>query len=240
MVSYAHSKDIWVRTTTNATLLKTQNFYKKIIDAGIGEIQISVDGVTKDTYEKIRKGAQFEKVVENCNLINDYCNSKNLTKTRMWVLIQKDNFKELKSFPKFASKMGFKRLTFALDIHDWGTNNLVDVKRKQIVLSAKDICELIELGKRYNIDISIWQNQNAKYSNDNLCPWPFERFFIMSDKKILPCCMIGSSKVFSLGDLHKKTLKDIWFSKTYTVFRNRHLTNNIPEICKNCYVRSDN
>lgn len=76
MVEYASSRDIWTRSTTNATILHQKNEnYKKIIDAGIGELQISVDGTTKESYELIRKGAHFERMIENCKLINSYCSS---------------------------------------------------------------------------------------------------------------------------------------------------------------------
>ena len=68
-------------------------------------MQISVDGTTKDSYEAIRKGARFDRMVENCKLINEYCASLGVEKTRMWSLIQRDNIAELKEFPKFAKEL---------------------------------------------------------------------------------------------------------------------------------------
>jgi len=44
MIKYARAKNIWVRTTTNASLLHLNNNYKKLVDSGVNEIQISVDG----------------------------------------------------------------------------------------------------------------------------------------------------------------------------------------------------
>ena len=44
MVDYAVENNLWVRTVTNASLLHINDNYKKMIDSGIGEIQISIDG----------------------------------------------------------------------------------------------------------------------------------------------------------------------------------------------------
>jgi pyrroloquinoline quinone biosynthesis protein E len=119
MVEYTTSKDIWVRTSTNATLLNRDENYKKVIDAGVDELQISIDGTTKHTYENIRINARFETVVENCKLINGYCDSLGIDRTRMWVLLQKENLKELHQFPSFANELGFKRVAIIMDIHGW-------------------------------------------------------------------------------------------------------------------------
>ena len=50
--------------TTNATLLN-DTISKKIIDSGVDVVFFSVDGASKETFEKIRVGANFERVKEN-------------------------------------------------------------------------------------------------------------------------------------------------------------------------------
>ena len=51
MIRYARDKHIWVRTTTNASLLHLKDNYRKMIDADVNELQISVDGASKRVYE---------------------------------------------------------------------------------------------------------------------------------------------------------------------------------------------
>ncbi len=65
MIRYAKSQNIYkVFFTTNATLL-TEEKAEDIIKSGLDSIDFSIDGGTKETYEKIRKGAKFEEVVNN-------------------------------------------------------------------------------------------------------------------------------------------------------------------------------
>ncbi len=235
MVSYAVEKDIWTRSTTNATLLHIDDNYKKIIDAGIGELQISVDGTRKESYEAIRKGARFEKVADNCKLINEYCTSLGVEKTRMWSLIQKDNIDELRSFPVFAKELGFNRLTLSLDVNGWGDEELTLRNKDKNVASLLDediAAEVLEISKDIGIDTTFW-DISTKYSKQNLCPWPFERVFVSSDKMAIPCCMIANPDIFSFGEIG--SFKDIWDGEKYIEFRQAHLDGNIPPVCKFCY-----
>ena len=65
MVKYAKSRGIIeVMFNTNATLL-TEKKSRELIEAGLDKIICSVDGCTKDVYEKVRIGAKFETVLEN-------------------------------------------------------------------------------------------------------------------------------------------------------------------------------
>ena len=64
MVRYAKARDIWVETSTNATLL-TEAKSREILDAGLDRIYLSMDGLTKETYEKVRVKGKFEEVLGN-------------------------------------------------------------------------------------------------------------------------------------------------------------------------------
>ncbi len=235
MVEYANRKDIWTRSTTNATILDKNDNYKRIIDAGIGEIQISVDGTTKSTYEGIRRNAKFEKVADNCKLINKYCDDLSIDKTRMWVLLQKENINELEKFPAFAKELGFKRLTISMDVNGWGNekkteeNRLINVSHK---ITQNDINGLLAESKALGLDMSFW-DITTKYTRENPCSWPFERAFISSDRKVVPCCMIGNPDTYNFGTLGD--FNEIWNSKQYEEFRTAHLSGDIPDVCKYCY-----
>lgn len=59
LIRYAASKGIKVSTSTNATLL-TEEKARTIIEAGLDEIYLCLDGMNAETYEMIRKKADFE------------------------------------------------------------------------------------------------------------------------------------------------------------------------------------
>ncbi len=105
MVRYLVERDLWVRTNTNSSLLHARDNYRRLIDAGIGEIQTSVDGATKEVFEKIRRRSNFEQVVSNLTLLNRYANTKDRPYTRMWVVVQEYNRHQIFEFV-YREKVG--------------------------------------------------------------------------------------------------------------------------------------
>ncbi len=73
MIKYARERHIWVRTVTNGSLLHLNDNIKKIVEAGSNEIQISIDGATSEVFEAVRRGSNFELVIDNCRELNQYC-----------------------------------------------------------------------------------------------------------------------------------------------------------------------
>jgi MoaA/NifB/PqqE/SkfB family radical SAM enzyme len=64
MITYAKERGLWVETSTNATRL-TEEAARKILAAGLDRIYLSMDGLTKETYEKVRVKGKYEEVLAN-------------------------------------------------------------------------------------------------------------------------------------------------------------------------------
>lgn len=238
MIRYARSKKIWVRVVTNASLLHLKDNYKKLVDSGVNEIQISIDGATKEVYEGIRRGSKFEQVVENCKLINGYCAEKGIERTKMWTVVQTANQHQVPDIVRLGAEMGFKHMAFSLNLIDFG---LQEWKENNAALSVEKIftnrqaVECMELGESLGVTTRFWR-QTHKYDTDkpeNLCPWPFERGYVSSDMRVVPCCILGNPDVAELGPADDFT--KTWQSETWQDFRQAHLDGNIPDVCKLCY-----
>ena len=71
-----------IEFTTNASLLnkaKIEDLKKRSESTGIKyRFVISIDGISKETFENTRRGASFEKVMENFNLLIKYFSNKNV------------------------------------------------------------------------------------------------------------------------------------------------------------------
>lgn len=237
MIRYARARNIWVRTTTNASRLHLHGSYRKLVDSGVNEIQISIDGATKEVFEGIRRGAVFEKVVANCKLINRYCDELGLIRTKMWTTVQRSNVHELPALVELAHEMGFKRMAFSFDLVDFGiakwrvTNDTAAVTAIDL-----DACKaMLARARALGITLAFW-NVTSRYDTDtpkNLCAWPFERAYISSDMRIVPCCIIGNPETSDTGDARQ--LATDWNGPAQVEFRRAHLEGRIPEVCKSCY-----
>lgn len=238
MIEFARARHLWVRSTTNSSVLHRNDNYKRIIDADICELQVSVDGTTAEVFEKIRRGSHFDQVCRNIQLLNAYARTQGRMRTRMWTVVQRDNAHQLEEFPKLAAELGFERCTLSLDLNDWGqeawkkTNDANEVSEK---MSPEQAARLIATGRERGVEVTFWY-MDKKYelgNLDNLCPWPFSRGYVSSDMRLVPCCMIANPEVIDLGDATK--LGEVWNGPKMQGFRKAHLSGKLPNVCKVCY-----
>jgi len=133
--------------------------------------------------------------------------------------------------------MNFKRLSFSVSLNDWGREEWNQNNKEQEAnkFTQEEHIKLIELSEKYDIDITLWE-QGSSYSTtsrEKLCSWVFNRPYISSDLKVVPCCMIADPSVVNFGN--SKNFKEVWNNKAYQDFRQLHLDGNIPNCCKECY-----
>lgn len=239
MIRYARQKHIWVRSTVNGSLLHLNDNFKRLIDSDICEIHVSIDGATAETFEKIRGGSRFAMVTKNAALLNAYAHEQGRMRTRMWTVGQLDNFHEFEMFPNLAADLGFRRLSVSLDLNDWGQeewkdrNDAFDIQKK---FTAELAESMIRRGREKGVDVTFWflDHKFDAAQPSTLCPWPFERAYISSDMRVVPCCMIANPEAFEVGDA--RDFLAVWNSAAMVDFRRAHLKRQIPSLCKSCYI----
>ena len=238
MIRYARERHIWVRTTVNGSLLHLNDNYKKLIDSDVCEVHISIDAPTKETFEAIRHGSKFERVTKNARLLNDYAKSVGKHRTRMWGVVQRSMFHALDQMPKLAADLGFARLSLSLDLNDWGQDTWREFNDTQDMQDAFDLDTAHRLracGEELGVEVTFF-SLDEKFdtsSPETLCHWPFERLYIASDMRVVPCCMIANPDVMEIGSAYD--IGAMWNSQVMRDFRGAHLSGAIPDICKSCY-----
>ena len=240
MIDLAVERDLWVRIATNGSLLHLDDNYKKLVDHKVGEIQISVDGATKDTFEKIRKGSDFDRVVENATLINKYAQSKGEGwRTSCWMLVQEENEHEVEKLLELAAKMNFTRLTYSIALSGWGSEKWEKInspKERTGVFTDQLVKKLLERGDELGIEVTFWDvSEKFKWTpkRDQICAWPFSRAFISSDTRIVPCCGVANSQTCDLGNARE--FQEEWNNDAFRKMRKMHIDGTLPRMCRNCY-----
>lgn len=91
---------------TNATRL-TPKIAEAIIDSGVTQVQISIDGSTKETYESIRRGADFDKLVKNIRFLTNLRRKHGgkLPRLQFNIVLMKSNLEELDGFVDLAEEL---------------------------------------------------------------------------------------------------------------------------------------
>jgi Predicted Fe-S oxidoreductases len=100
----------WV-LITNATLLD-EKASALIVDAGVSTVVISMDGATSGTYERIRRGADFERTRGNIMRFNEVKRRKGAEKPdlNLTFTLMRSNIDEIPGLVRLARSLDISRV----------------------------------------------------------------------------------------------------------------------------------
>lgn len=214
MIEYAVSKNVanTVEMLTNASLL-TPKFSDSLISAGLSRLVVSLQGTTKEKYQKIcAANIDFKNLIENLKYF-----FKNKGKTEVYIKIidcSLDNEDDERIFYKiFGDICDTMAIEHAVPIHSG-----VDFEN---VLKDKDM-----LVTQFGLPVS----------EVKICPQPFFTLQINPDGKVVPCYSFEYPSI--MGDCNRQSVCEIWNSKQFQRFRRRMLdgAKNICAVCSNCNI----
>jgi radical SAM protein with 4Fe4S-binding SPASM domain len=207
-----------VGISSNATLLTKLNS-ASILDSGLDTIILSIDGNSKETYEKIRKSAAFtfEEVCENVRGFLDMRKRMNKTRPRTIVqIIQMEETKtELEAFKMKWMAAGADEVLFK-QYTTWGDQRPDEHSFADLAPSEQ----------------KAWFQQTLLRPNP--CFYLWSTVVVAWDGRVVPCCF-DYDAVMTMGDLRTQTLPEIWNGAAYQEIRKAELEgrNNNP-LCVSC------
>jgi len=122
---------------TNGLMFK--EFHTKVpyVINNLQDLGISIDGATKETYEKLRLGGKWEKIKNNLQSIADSKDKYNFC-LKFHMVVQQDNWWEMKAMAELAESYGVDEIYFNI-IQDW--NTALD-HSKQTFMNLKEFKDL--------------------------------------------------------------------------------------------------
>ncbi|MEY4503959.1 MAG: hypothetical protein RL154_251 [Pseudomonadota bacterium] len=82
-----------------------------------------------------------------------------------------------------------------------------------------------------------WASLNNQVYNDSYCHAPFDQFGILSNGKVVPCCL-DKDGIIELGNIKTESLKDILSSQRVQIMKSNFKNNIVvEELCKHCSYR---
>jgi len=115
---------------TNGLMFKEFHSRVPAVIGNLKEIGVSIDGATKETYELLRLGGKWEKILENLQCIVEQ-KEKNGFDFVMHYVVQRNNFHEMSDIVALAKKFKVDRL-WLNKIEDW---NVMDNWSHQDIFS---------------------------------------------------------------------------------------------------------
>lgn len=253
---YAQSKKIKTTITTNALTLKQKA--KTIVDSGLDELFISLDG-PQEIHNQIRGHQKsFQKAIEG---IDEVLRLNSKQSISVFCVITEWNIGFLKEFIDFFKKYPLKEIGLMhtnftpqsiADNHNviWGNSYSATASNvEQINITNYNLEmlweEILEIKKnKYNYKVSFSPEISSKekliefYHNPEKiigkkCNDVFSNIMIKSDGSVIPSH--GRCYNLELGNIYNETLKEIWNSSVLKQFRSDLIKNGgLLPACSRC------
>jgi len=263
VIKLIKEKGIACNITTNFTLLNKEKI-KKLFELNVDELVVSLWAGDAETYVKThpnqRKNA-FEKVRENLRFIAQYKEKlRKGPKVIMSNVIMKSNYNKIDEMARFATNVSLDELYFTLVDPIKGRTDcllLNNKERKTLLKKLNSVKKIVSMyNKKSRIhkiridDINRFINKIKSKKSDKgqydlgvinkpcYIGYIFAR--ILANGDVVPCCR---AVMYPIGNINKKSFKDIWFSEEYDKFRERALyESKLNSYFKKigCYTTCDN
>lgn len=239
MLRYVKSKSIYAELYDSFYFID-ERIAKELIEMGVDRIFASIDGATKETYEKIRDGSNFERVINNVRNLIRLKKEMNAYYPELdfHYIITKTNIHEIPQYIELVyslnsenSKIQFTRMIYKFKEVD---DLFIEVPKEAVEKAER---KALELGVRLGWNANIPQ---VKPPITQCTAWIMPFIFVTGD--VIPCCAGNEAnrrefqKKYSLGNIFKKSFKEIWNGEKYREFRRMISKGEVPMQCKNCCI----
>ncbi len=147
----SNNPDLKFCLITNGLLLP--RYWDKVKHQNFESIDISVDGASKDVYEKIRTGGKWEDILKVLDLVRD--NRSKFGNVLVSMVVMRSNFREIPAFIDMAESYGFLPM-FSRIQGQFEDENIFEM-RDQAALNELRAIVTAERKKKRSVDV-IWQD----------------------------------------------------------------------------------
>lgn len=248
MIAHAKSKGASVNTTSNLTLLRTEEKAVDLVRSGLDLIDVSIDSASSDVYQLVRGQDRFDQILDGVRLLLRVKSELDGRKPRVRIsfVINKRNLHQMADFARLAHDLGvdvafFQMLQLtAIEDRKGGLIGGVPYEQfKQALEEAHVVAR--ELGVTANTaqllaDLpEYWRKYDSREMSDKKCVLPWFSLYITADGSVRPCCAFAPVKVDMGGTILARDIDDIWNSQQYQAFRQALRKGVRPtEVCRNC------
>jgi MoaA/NifB/PqqE/SkfB family radical SAM enzyme len=233
---------------TNGTIL-TARHAERIVRAGVNWIVISIDAASAELFEKIRRRARLDKIVENIRLINE--TKKRFRKDRPQLgfefVAMRQNIHELPAVMRMAGELGVANFQVA-ELAEYNLTRGQSLANDPLMAEWVPKAEVE--AQKWGINLTLPPNipgrqvaglgssapvidpgNPATYKGlQKTCREPWEKMFVQFSGEVRPCCVIGES----YGDLSVQGFEEVWSGRKYQALRAALLTDEPFAVCVRC------
>ncbi len=227
MIKYAKTAGLKVITSTNGFVFKNEKNIQELLDSGLDELILAVDGASKESYEEYRINGDFKELIQGMKSLTaaKKAQGRYFPYLSMQFIIMKSNEHEVEEIQKLAKEVGVDELILKT-VYLWNDSAMAE--------------KYLPKNKKYSRYLTN-EGVACKTSIRPGCDGLWLGVNINHDGIVVPCCFDTHEKfIFGNALTVKNFDKEIWNSKKFQAFRkNVWEDKGSVEMCKNCPTNTE-
>jgi MoaA/NifB/PqqE/SkfB family radical SAM enzyme len=253
MIRYLKDRGTYVLFNSNGILL-TEKRGQALIDAGLDEYRLSMDGASRETYAKVRGVDAFDKIWRNVRAFIAHQKAQDSKKPALslWFTAMRENLHELPDLINLASGAGVPEVYMQRLVYF--EEGLAKSKQSLFRRSTREELDLVrqceqkckELGIKFSaagsatpVESIVRDFGERPWSG---CQRPYTHTYITSSGNVLSCCFAPfghkSAREYKeervLGNVFENSITEIWQGETYRAFRAAFESDHPAKHCSQC------
>lgn len=219
-IRLAHDRGIHAAVYTNFQV--SRNLVDLVLDSGLNELTISLDGTDQETYQKYRRGGDYQRVLQNIEELISKRNSLQINlKVILQFLVMKHNEGQIQNFKALCQEL-----------------KVDEIKIKALYLGAnyskEEAFEFLPSDKYSKYKIAnnqiVWKQRRIK---NRRCFTPWYGLTVLSNGDLLPCCYDVHGEYILGNILEEGNIGKLWNGHPYKQWR-RSILKNKNDLCRQC------
>ena len=260
IVAYLHGRGVYTLFNTNALLLNEARG-RALIEAGLDELRISMDGASPETYARVRGVNQkaLPHIIRNLAAFERLKAELGAERPRtsLWFTAMRENIEELPQLVDIAAQTGVREVYVQRFIY-FGKGLATEEqaifnhgKQREQELIAATGARCAAMGVRFTATgastPAVYIARDAAHDTSPAArPWsgcrrPYKLAYITAHGSVYSCCFApfhpGPRQERLLGNALEQPFEAIWNGERYRAFRSAFESDNPWSQCAGCGVK---
>jgi MoaA/NifB/PqqE/SkfB family radical SAM enzyme len=253
MVRYLKDRGTYVLFNSNGVALTLKNG-QALIDAGLDEYRLSMDGSSREMYARVRGVDAFDKIWRNIKAFVALQRTQEASKpaVSLWFTAMRENLPDLPNLITLADESGIRevhlqRLVYfeeGLASSQQSLFRRASTEELEIVRRGEQMCR--ERGITFSAAGMVTPMESIT-RDFGTRPWsgcrrPYTLTYITSSGNVLSCCFAPfghrSAREYReervLGNVFQQPIEEIWHGERYEAFRHAFESDHPARHCSQC------
>ncbi len=250
-----------IQFITNATYLDRAN-YERIRDT-VAMIQVSLDAHTRESFAKIRVGADYDEVFDNLRKIVEWTREDGIEVAVSFVFL-KCNAYEMPDFVRYmGGEIGVDRVIIQQlydnnergnELDAYGNIPPEDIERlrKETIAAAHEIGVDLTMGlgefEWFHLNKREMRTNKANsdstnfllYHHRSFCQQAAQYMKVDVNGDVYPCCQGGEKPDILMGNVFESSVEEVWNGERYQKLREDFFNGELRDTCRQCTFYKQN